>query len=208
MTRGNSGYARVPAELYQTPAWVLDALVEHVPLAGKLIWEPACGEGKLVRAMERHGARVHGTDLYDHGFVDAYSTSMDFLKVNGLMAHHDGIISNPPYGLRGALATAFIRHGAAIIAKRGFMALLLPIDFDNAKSRRDCFADSPAYCAKISLTKRIKWFDVPPEPGKKKQGPTENHAWFVWEATAIPCRQGVRQLYAPTPIEESANAED
>lgn len=203
MTRGSSGYARVPAELYQTPAWVLDALVEHLPIAHLTIWEPACGEGQLVRAMERHLATVRATDLHDNGFADAYSTSMDFLSVTGSLQNHDGIITNPPYGPRGTLAAAFIRQGLYMIAERGFMALLLPIDFDNAKSRRDVFADCPAYCAKVSLTKRIKWFDLPPEPGKKKQGPTENHAWFIWENTAVPSRQGVRQIYAPTPKDDA-----
>jgi hypothetical protein len=202
MTRGNSGYARVPAELYQTPSWVLDALAEHISLDGKRVWEPACGQGQLVRAMERHGATVHGTDLHDHGFVDAYSTSMDFLAVSGPLLHHDAIISNPPYGPRGTTATAFIRHGVSLIRKRGTLALLLPIDFDSAKSRADCFENCPEFVAKIVLRRRIKWFDLSPEPGKKAQGPTENHAWFLWSGGAV-FRSPPVLLYGPKITEDT-----
>jgi hypothetical protein len=149
----------------------------------------------MVRALQSHLADVIFTDIIDHGFPKVLLA--DFL-VSTHMGTCDGIITNPPYGPRGATAGAFIRHGLRLIAKRGFLALLLPVDFDNAKTRADCFGECPAYAAKISLTKRIKWFDLPPAPGEKSQGPTENHAWFIWESTALPFRQCARQLYAPT----------
>jgi hypothetical protein len=208
MSRGPSGYARRPAELYQTPAWVLDALVVHLPIVGKNIWEPACGEGQLVKAMRLHLATVIASDLHDYGLPGALS-GIDF-ETSESPKYIDGIITNPPYGKKGLLAAAFIRRALARTARGGFVAMLLPIDFDCAKSRRDIFENCPAYAAKISLRRRIVWFDEPPKPGKKKNGPTENHAWFIWENTAIPCRQGVKQLYGPenSMTEDDTDGED
>ena len=51
-----SGFARAPADLYQSPAWVIDALAEHVNLNGLSVWEPACGHGQMVEALEEFGA--------------------------------------------------------------------------------------------------------------------------------------------------------
>ena len=200
MSRTGSGYARQPAELYQTPAWVLDALIEFLRIDGLTVWEPSCGEGKMVRAMRCHGAKVIASDLNAYeGLADALS-GIDFTTHEGPKQFH-GIITNPPYGLRGALAAAFVRRALWHIRHGGFVAMLLPIDFDCAKSRRDIFADCPAYVVKISLRRRIKWFDLPPEPGKKKQGPTENHAWFIWEHSAVSINRGALQLYGPNNME-------
>jgi hypothetical protein len=33
---------RMPRDFYPTPSWVTEVLAEHVELAGKRIWEPAC----------------------------------------------------------------------------------------------------------------------------------------------------------------------
>ena len=41
MSQRASGYERKELDLYQTPAWVVDALAEHVPLRGRTIWERA-----------------------------------------------------------------------------------------------------------------------------------------------------------------------
>lgn len=62
MSQRNSGYERRPQDYYPTPAWVVDALDEVVPLKGRLIWEPAAGEGAMVRALEALGASVWATD--------------------------------------------------------------------------------------------------------------------------------------------------
>lgn len=185
-TRHVSGYARQPADLYQTPAWVVDTLAEHFPLAYRSVWEPACGEGQIVLALETHLASVFPSDLNDHGFKKAH-IGIDFLTTNKLVC--DGIITNPPYGQGGRMAVAFIRHGLRLIEKRGFMCLLLPGTFDNAITRADLFENCPLFAAKITVRKRIMWF-----PGDAQ--PKENHAWFIWESTAFQCGPA-RILYGP-----------
>lgn len=191
MSQRASGFARVPGDLYETPEWVVAALAEHVPLKGKGIWEPACGTGKMARAIRSAGAAyAHATDITDHGYEHQDET-LDFTSAdNCRLVHFDGIITNPPYGLRGETAVAFIRSGLRRTADYGFLALLLPIDFDSGKKRAEFFGDCPAFAAKIVLTKRIKWFDGP-------SSPSQNHAWFLWQRTWLGERQSPRLLYAP-----------
>lgn len=199
MSQRKSGFARVPSELYQTPAWVLDALAEHVELQGLTIWEPACGEGHLVKAMEAHGARVHGTDAHDHGFEDMWS-QRDFLThgFEALPKHH-AIVTNPPYGPSGRLAVKFIERGLGFLPPGGFMAMLLTADFDSAPGRKHLFRDCPDFAGRIVLTRRIVWFEPPPPaPGEKKpSGPSQNHTWFLWHRPHIWTGAAPFTLYGP-----------
>lgn len=182
-----SGFARQPNELYQTPSWVVDVLADHIPLAFKTIWEPACGQGQIVRALEAHMADVLASDKIDYGHPGALV--VDFLKTDGPMMS-DAIVTNPPYGPRGDTAVAFIQHGLRMIAARGFMALLLPSTFDNASTRADLFENCPEFVAKLVVRKRIMWF-------QGDASPKENHAWFIWESIGAVRRGPPSLLYGP-----------
>lgn len=194
-----SGFSRVPMDLYQTPAWVLDALVEHVKVTGLRVWEPAAGEGKLVAALASHGAQVFATDAKDYGVSRMDFRGLFDFTVAGpcpWISAFDFLITNPPYGARGDMATRFIELGLDRIGTRASMALLLPVDFDSAKTRRKFFGDCPLFSGKITLTKRINWF--PPEAGKKAGAPSANHAWFIWGQPPLGIAQAPRLFYAPT----------
>jgi hypothetical protein len=189
MSQRKSGHARVPADLYQTPPWLIaDALDRHFPLDGKHIWECAAGEGQMVRALKAAGAKsVLATDILQHSAKFAV-TQHDFLKelVQGIpRIPVDTIATNPPYGFQGRKGHAFAKRGLEYI-RAGLaqsLALLLPVDFDSAKGRADIFRDCDLFDLKIVLTKRIVWFEPPPrEDGKKNHGPSANHAWFVWQS--------------------------
>lgn len=183
MSQRISGRARVPADLYQTPAWVLDALGQYINLDGLSVWEPACGEGQLARAMEAAGAHVTATDLHSYGF-SGQADECDF-TVAPFTAwfHFNSIITNPPYGPQGRTAVAFIDAGLRTIQPGDMLALLLPVDFDSAKGRARLFGNCPDFAAKIVLRRRIMWFE--PEPGSKTSSPSANHAWFIWERSHV-----------------------
>jgi hypothetical protein len=164
MSQRPSGYERKERDQYQTPAWVTNVLVPHIPnLASRRIWEPACGTGQMVRELQRHCADVHASDI---------EGGIDFLqRANDRGA--DAIITNPPY----TSARAFIEHALALTKPHaGMVAMLLRTDYDHAVTRHHLFACCPAFAKKLVLTKRIVWFD---RPGKSKS-PSYNHAWFVW----------------------------
>src|ERR1035437_4767364 len=218
MSQRVSGYVRRDLEHYPTPSWCIDALAEHVDLKGKGIWEPACGTGIMCEALVAAGVRyAYATDIKNHGY-HGIKEELDFVSgQNPALTHYDGICTNPPYGDRGRLAELFIEHGLRRTADYGFLALLLPADFDAAKTRARFFADCPTFAGQITLTKRIKWFDeevtckkcagtgmvsglkcMPCKgTGKKKSGPSQNHCWYLWQRTWVGERQIPRKMYAP-----------
>lgn len=170
MAQRNSGYERKERDLYETPEWVTLALKLNLPTRPLTIWEPACASGKIARVVEA----ARATDL-----VTSYGTAgVDFLQQSS-MDGCDAIITNPPFN-KGA--EAFIRHGLSLLLDAapdtGFMAMLLPVDFDSALTRRDIFNDCPWFDAKVVLTSRIVWVE---RTDGKKAAPSANHAWFVWD---------------------------
>ncbi len=72
MSQRDSGYERKERDLYETPEWVTEALLPHIPYPLE-IWEPACASGKMVRVLGRRH-RVVATDISD-------TPSIDFLTV-------------------------------------------------------------------------------------------------------------------------------
>lgn len=169
MAQRNSEYARKERDLYETPEWVTDVIMDYIP-ASALIWEPACASGRMAQ-------RLHATFASD--LVTTYGKEgVDFLKAE-LPPGCDTIITNPPFGRN---AEAFIRHALKLLRNSEygyhfFIAMLLPINFDAASTRADLFGACPEFRTKVILTKRIVWFER--EDGEKA-APSENHAWFIW----------------------------
>jgi hypothetical protein len=166
MSQRESGYERKERDLYETPEWVTEALIPHLPRAPVHIWEPAQGSGKMVRAL-RPVSLVTATDI---------ESGTDFLTVDRPYVMIDAIVTNPPY----ELGTEFCEHAMRLMEScGGQVAMLMRTDFDHAKSRSHLFRDCPAFAKKVVLTKRIVWFA--PEPGSKGKSPSFNHAWFIWD---------------------------
>jgi hypothetical protein len=200
MSQRKSDYERRPADLYETPEWVTNVLGEHIDLSGAKVWEPACGSGKMVRALEALGASVFASDLLDQGFAKM-AGQFDFVNddVRALPDRFDHIVSNCPYGPNGSLAVAFIERGLELLPLGGFLALLLQADFDSAGGRRHLFRDCAQFVGRIVLNKRILWFEPPPpKPGEKKPaGPSQNHAWFLWHRSRVKSPIVPFVLYGP-----------
>ena len=164
MSRVDSNYARKDRDEYNTPDWVVEALIPFLPECRK-IWEPACGQGNIVRVLADNGYDVYATDIVDgEDFFHAETTHSV-----------DGIVTNPPY-----THVDFFIHRAIdyMMMRSGFVAMLLAADFDSAKSRRNMFADCPMFAKTIVLTKRIVWFE---RSDGKKAAPSENHRWYLWD---------------------------
>ena len=71
-----SGYGREGQDFYATPAWVTEALLQHVRLRGS-VWEPCCGDGAMSKVLAEHGHQVVSTDLMERGFG---TPGVDFLQ--------------------------------------------------------------------------------------------------------------------------------
>jgi hypothetical protein len=162
MSQRESGYERKERDLYETPEWVTVALLPHIRSGIQDVWEPACGSGKMVRALSDGTPYiVRATDIAD-------DPPLDFLETAGLA---DAVITNPPY----TLASEFIWHALKTTRERGgVVAMLLRTDFDHAKTRLHLF-DREQFAKKLVLLRRIRWFE------DSKGSPSFNHAWFIWD---------------------------
>jgi hypothetical protein len=193
MGKHGSEYARIERDHYPTPSWVPQALAEHVDLRGLTVWEPACGDGGMAAALRRQGcARVYASDIVDRG--NGQDEALDFLSAQSPKLRFDLVCTNPPFGKRGKLATAFIEVGLQRLENPGLLALLLPCDFDSAKTRARWFGDCPHFVAKIVLRKRVIWFQ---RTDGKREAPRENSAWFLWQRSPPHLRHPPVILYAP-----------
>jgi hypothetical protein len=191
MGKHETGFARVERDFYPTPAWVVEALAEHVDLVGMRVREPACGNGQMSEALKAAGASVYSTDIQNYGYA-GLDAVVDFVDGPHPGIRFDGLVTNPPFGARAKLAERFIEVGLQRVTDCSFMALLLPTDFDSAKTRMNLFAGCPHFAGRIILTKRIVWFENP----NKRESPKENTAWFLWSRNVIRGRQPI-VLYAP-----------
>jgi hypothetical protein len=197
MGKHETGYPRVDRDLYPTPHWVVSALAEHVDLRGLDAWEFACGDGRMAAALRQAGcARVHTSDIVGYG--NGQNEVLDFLSAREpKRSRFDLLVTNPPFGPRGTLAVAFIEAGLRRIRRHGgLLALLLPCDFDSAKTRSHLFGGCPEFAAKIVLRRRIVWF---PRSDGIVEAPKENHAWYAWVSPRPFCAPPIL-LYAPEAI--------
>lgn len=123
---GNTAYKRSNADFYPTPPDVTFALLNFLRLseAKNVIWEPACGEGHMVKQIRKMGYDVFGTDI---------RTGTDFLTADP-PRYFTWIITNPPF----SLSEQFIRRCGEL--KRPF-ALLLKAQYWHAKRRVPLFRE-------------------------------------------------------------------
>jgi hypothetical protein len=162
MSQRDSGFERKERDLYETPEWVTMALLDAGMRPPSVVWEPASGSGKMVRALGILDAEIVGSDI--HEGQDFFSTEPP--------CGCDAIITNPPYGQ----AADFIQRSIALMQPSfGQVAMLLRTDFDHARTRGNLFAGHTAFSRKLVLTKRIRWFE------DSTGSPSFNHAWFIWD---------------------------
>lgn len=155
------GNLRQKDDFYPTPEYVTQALLDKVRFEG-VIWEPACGNGKMSEVIKDYGYHVISTDLVNRGYWDALS-GVDFLMEN---EKHDNIITNPPF----ELAFPFIEQGLRLCRKK--LALLLPIRYLTGKKRAELYRKQPP-----------RWIIVIPNKVDflGNSNPVMEFAWFVWE---------------------------
>ncbi len=185
MGKHEVGYVdvRPDKDLCPTPSWVTGALCEHVDIVGKAIWECAAGTGQMADALKANGAaRVFCSDIHDYGY-DGLNGLFDFVSDRSSNNQRfSEIVTNPPYGLRNTLAEKFIEIGLQRLPPGGFLALLLPVDLDAAKSRQHLFRDNSQFVCKVILTRRIVWFE---RSDGTREAPKENHGWFIWQRPGL-----------------------
>lgn len=160
MSQRDSGYRRKKDDAYNTPEWVTETLLPHIPKRVKRIWEPAAGKGNMAAVLFQARYSVKLSDI---------RSGTDFLVSYDVA---DAIITNPPF----KQAADFIEHALTVMRPcRGFVAMLGRVDYDSAKTRSHLFRECKAFSKKIVLTRRIIWFTP------AIAAPSYNHAWYIWD---------------------------
>lgn len=171
---GQLDYERVEGDFYPTPPENVDCLATFVDFRGRVVWEPACGEGHISKRIARYCDGVFSTDLFDRGYGKA---PLDFLEATKLPANDaktaTDIVTNPPFD---DLAEQFIRQALELTKPvDGRVCMFLRNEYDMAVGRHDLFDAHPHFVLKVCVTKRPRWI-----PGSKGS-PRHNYAWYVWD---------------------------
>lgn len=172
--RGDGTNLRAAEDFYPTPPGPVEALLDLVQGDGRRIrdlgtvWEPAAGDGAMVRPLQAAGLGVVASDLEDRGFRPC-ATGVDFLRCQRSLA--PAIITNPPYDLANSRGGyVWVSHSLAMATP--YLALLLPNEWERSGGARRLLRLWP-YSRQYQLGWRIDW------SGKGR--PANWHSWFVWD---------------------------
>ena len=146
---------RRPNDFYPTPPHATEALLGRERFSGPIL-APACGDGAIVRVLERHGCPVEAADL---GSGEDF-----FLRTAGV----PNIITNPPCGL----ALEFVYHAKEVATRK--IAMLLPVEFLHGVTRYELCRDRtfPVKSVHVFSSRLCFGADTPATVG---------HAWYVWD---------------------------
>lgn len=130
-----------------------------------LVWEPAAGDGAMVREMEAVGLTVVGSDMVDRGCNATIKSFYDFASPLA-----SALVTNPPFSECNK-DPGWVRHALAALGVE-YMALLLPVNWLGASGRAGLWAQYPP--ARVYLMRwRIDFTG--------QGAPPMLNAWFVWD---------------------------
>jgi hypothetical protein len=159
-------------DLYETPPVAVHALLKVEPLP-RVIWEPACGPGSIVKVLRGAGYRVHASDLVNYGCPESDSR-LDFLMERSIPHGVEAIVTNPPYKLAGE----FVAHAFALGIPK--VVMLLRIQFLESECRSSIL-DSGLLARVYVFSRRLPMMHRDGWEGPKASS-AFSFAWLVWEA--------------------------
>ena len=158
-------------DAYFTPVEAVHSLIcierSKIP---HCIWEPAAGNGAIVRPLQAAGYSVIASDIADYGLVDCQA-GIDYLSEQA-RPYVEGIITNPPF----KLAMSFAEKALHEVP---YLALLLRTNFLESTARLSFFRKhAPARIwissRRLPMMHRFGW--------QGPQAPSNTcHAWFIWD---------------------------
>lgn len=165
-------------DLYETPPVAVTALMDNEPLP-QVIWEPACGPGKIVKTLRDAGKTVYATDLVDYGCPASHS-KRDFLFERHTCFGADAIVTNPPF----KLAAQFALRAIEMVPKTCLLLRLAFLEGGNlnteAGTARRIVLDETPPARVLLFRKRLPMMHRAGWEGKKANSGMA-FAWFVWD---------------------------
>lgn len=130
------------------------------------VWEPAAGDGAMVREMRAIGLDVHASDLIDRGCNADIRSFYDYE-----IAPSRAILTNPPFAECNK-DPGWIRHALETLGV-DYLALLLPLNWTGASGRAALWAKYPP--ARVYIMRwRIDFTG--------QGAPPMLNGWFVWDS--------------------------
>lgn len=139
------------------------------------IWECACGEGHLSKAIEKAGYSVISTDLVYHGY--GYPLSVDFLSSKDEECFNGDIITNPPY----KYDLEFVEQAIRVVRPHNKVAMFLKLTFLEGQKRRSLFKANPPKTVYASSSRLLCAKNGEFEKMIAGGGSAVAYAWYVWE---------------------------
>lgn len=163
---------RQSEDFYATDPKAVDLLLGLENFSQLHVWECACGEGHLSKAMQKKGLTVYSSDLINRGFGNIY----DFLSQDN-KEWKGHIITNPPY----KYASEFIYKSLSIVPDECKIAMFLKVQFLEGKARKKLFTEHPPKTVYISSSRLLCAKNADFKGMIDGGGSAVAYAWFVWE---------------------------
>ena len=150
-------------------------LLLHEETFAQNIWECACGQGHLSRAIEKAGYSVLSTDIVYRGFGNP--ESVDFLDYRDENSFDGDIITNPPY----KYALEFVQQALHVVKTGHKVAMFLKLTFLEGKKRGSFFKDFPPKTVYVSSSRLLCAKNGEFDKMIAGGGSAVAYAWFVWK---------------------------
>lgn len=161
-------------DYYATDPKALEVFLDMIEEDGiKLhnnIWECACGEGHLSKALESRGYKVWSTDLVDRGYG---SGNTDFLKSIPDSWCGD-VLTNPPY----KYAREFVEKALEVTRIGAYIVMFLKIQFLEGQGRRELFKKYPPKYVYVNSARQTCYING---DMSRKMSSASCYCWFVWQ---------------------------
>jgi len=197
----NRGKKRNRQDNYPTPAWCVHRLLERVAFPAGRWMEPGCGNGDIIKAVNKIAIPSfkkkltwYGFDIRETPFLKRMRAECNgFFKVAtitdnptfGARRLFDVCIGNPPF----SRAMEFIEYGRE---NAKVTAMLLRLNYIGTADRHEFMTTHPP-----------DLYVLPNRPSFTKNGNTDSieYAWFVWKPKVVG-QMPVWKLLDLTPKEE------
>lgn len=157
-------------DFFPTPPWGGRAgaeLIKRLDPLAQSVWEPACGAGHLVHALQGYFHQVFASDAYPYDG----NAILDFTGADLTGRHADWVVSNPPF----ALLAEFIRRAYAQ-STRGVAMLMRAAALESVGRHSLLYSECPLTIF-APFTERLPM-------GKGRWDPDLSsaafYAWFIW----------------------------
>lgn len=157
MSATNRGAVRNASDFYATPKGAFDPILPFIAQVSANVWEPACGDGRLIKWMNESGKI-----LADGSDINAKISPTNFLTDS---QYRECIVTNPPF----SLAFNFCQHGVHFSEH---LFLLLRLNFLASGKRKVWFIENEPDAL----------FVLSSRPSFTPDGKTDatDYAWYYW----------------------------